>query len=178
MSAIYQPAEDSYFLSKVIKKHVKDKNIKVLDVGSGSGIQSQTLINLGVNPNNITLTDINPNAVNHLKKNFPKSKIIKTDLFSKVKGKFDLVVFNPPYLPKNKFDKEKDTSGGKKGDETILRFLKQLKKHLRKNGKCLLLTSSLTPMSRIEKEFRSYKVNKIAGEKLFYEDLAVWEISC
>jgi len=179
---IYQPAEDSYLLSGALKKYVSkllnnNSNLKVLDVGGGSGILAETLIKLKINPQNIILVDINPEAIKHLKKNFPNSKVIKSNLFAKVKGKFDLVVFNPPYLPNNKFDKERDTSGGKNGDETILRFLKKLEKHLDKNGKCFLLTSALTPMQKIEKEFKNFKSKLIARKKLFYEELFVWEIS-
>lgn len=173
---IYSPAEDSYLLSNILSKFVKNKDIKALDMGSGSGIQGETLINLGIEQRNITLVDINSNAIKHLKKTFPQSKVIKSNLFSKVKGKFDLVIFNPPYLPEDKFDKEKDTSGGKVGDETIIKFLKQLKKHLNNNGKCFLLTSSLTPMKNIKQEFKNYKTKIIAHKKLFFEELFVYEI--
>lgn len=173
---IYPPGEDSYLLVDVLKKYVNAKNIKALDVGSGSGILSRTLIEKGVGPSNLTLIDINPNSIKILKTKFPKSKVIKSDLFSKVKGKFDLVVFNPPYLPNDKHDSKKDTSGGKNGDEAILKFLKQLKKHLNKNGKCLLLTSSLTPMKKINEEFKKFNVKIAARKKLFYEEIFVYEI--
>ncbi|MBI3623941.1 methyltransferase [Candidatus Pacearchaeota archaeon] len=173
---IYPPSKDSYLLVEVLKKYVKNKKIKALDMGSGSGIQAESLINIGIKKENMTIVDINPKAIVHLKTQFPKSQVIKSNLFEKVKGKFDLIVFNPPYLPENKHDKEKDTSGGKKGDETILKFLKQLKKHLNKNGRCFLLTSSLTPMERIKQEFKNYKVKQVAKKKLFYEELTAWEI--
>jgi len=173
---IYPPAEDSYLLSKVLKKYVNKISMRALDMGSGSGILTETLIKLKINPKNVTLADINPNAIKQLKKSFPKSKTINSNLFEKVKGKFDLIVFNPPYLPDDKYDKQKDTSGGKKGDETILKFLKQLKNHLNKKGICLLLTSSLTPMNKIKEEFKSYKVKIISHRKIFYEELFVYEI--
>ncbi len=117
---VYSPSEDSFFLSSVLKKFTKNKNIKILDLGSGSGIQTRTLIKLGFNPKKISLTDINSFAIKNLKKEFPSSKIIESDLFPKIKTKFDLIIFNPPYLPENKFDKKPDTSGGKTGDEIKL----------------------------------------------------------
>ena len=123
MPEIYSPAEDSYFLSEVLKKNIKNYKINILDMGSGSGIQAQTLIDLGINPKNITLVDINPKSISFLKKKFSKSKIIKSNLFSNIKGKFELIVFNPPYLPEHKYDKQPDTSGGKKGSEIINKFL-------------------------------------------------------
>ena len=57
---------------------------------------------------------------------------ITSDLFDKIpkNKKFDIVAFNPPYLPEDKReDKESQltTTGGKKGNEITLRFLKKAK---------------------------------------------------
>ena len=176
MSDIYEPSEDSYLLAESASKIIKDKGIKILDMGSGSGIQSKNLIELGVNPKNITLVDVNPKAINFLKQKFKDSTVIKSKLFSKVKGKYDLILFNPPYLPQDKFDSKKDTTGGKRGDETIIKFLNKLEMHLNKNGRVLLLTSSLTPSSRIVKIFKRHSVSLLATKKLFYEELYIHEI--
>ena len=78
---IYQPAEDSFLLAECAKNFldiskINKKEIKVLDMGSGSGIQSSNLINQGIPEKNLVLVDINPNAVSFLKKKFSKSKII------------------------------------------------------------------------------------------------------
>jgi len=173
MPEIYQPAEDSYFLSEILKKQIKSKNQKFLDIGSGLGIQAQTLIDLGVSPRNITLADINKKAIQHLKKNLPNCKIIHSNLFEKIKGEFDVIFFNPPYLPKNKFDSKKDTTGGKKGSETINKFLKQAKKHLNKNGKIFLLASSFTKNIN----FLDYEKKLLGKKKLFFEELFVWGLS-
>ena len=141
---IYQPAEDSYFLSSVLTNYLsgKPKQIKILDMGSGSGIQAQTCKKLGFNK--ILTADINKEAIKNLKKQGFKS--VHSDLFSNInkKEKFDLIIFNPPYLPEHKYDKEKDTTGGKKGFETIIRFLNQARKYLNKNGNILLLFSSFS----------------------------------
>jgi release factor glutamine methyltransferase len=175
---IYLPDEDSHFFVEVLSKRLKaKKNETALDMGSGSGIIAQTLIDLGVKKKNLTLVDLNSYAIIHLKKYYQESKVIKSNLFSKVKGKYDIITFNPPYLPANKYDKEIDTTGGKKGDEAILKFLKKLKKHLKDKGICFLLTSSLTPMAKIEKQFKKLKVKKIATKKLFFEDLYIYKIT-
>ncbi len=177
MSEIYGPVEDSFFLTEVSKEIIKKIKLKkVLDMGSGSGIQTQNLISQGINPKNITLVDINPKAIELLKKKFNKSIVIQSNLFSKVKGKYDLILFNPPYLPESVYDNKKDTTGGKKGDETIIKFLNQAKTHLNKNGRMLLLTSSLTPKTRIVKIFKRYNVSLLATKKLFQEELYIYEI--
>ena len=178
---IYFPDEDSFLLSEVLEKEIKKLSnqklsIKILDMGSGSGIQAKTAIDAGANPKSITLGDINSEAIKHLKKTFTKSKIIHSNLFEKIKGKFDLIIFNPPYLPEDKFDKEKDTTGGKKGNEIIIKFLKQAKSHLAKDkdGKILLLTSSLTPKINFKKF--GYDSKLLVKKKIFFEELYVWQI--
>jgi len=175
--SFYKASDDSLFLAKIVSKNLTSKKLTALDVGTGSGIQSKNLLNLGIKKENILAIDLNPSALNEAKKLGVKTK--KSDLFEKVKQKFDLILFNPPYLPESKYDKEIDTTGGKKGDETIIRFIKNLKQHLNKNGKALLLTSSYTP----NKEWKSlakskgFKVKKLATKGLFFEKLFIWELS-
>ena len=65
---IYEPLEDSFLLQQTIKyylKNKKNKKIKILDMGSGSGVQAQTLKELGFE--NLLTADINKEAVKHLK---------------------------------------------------------------------------------------------------------------
>lgn len=144
-------------------------------MGSGSGIQTLTCINLGFK--NVLASDIDKESLDYLKQK--KLKVIKSNLFEKIPARFDLIIFNPPYLPENKYDKAKDTSGGKLGDETVLAFLKQAKSHLNEKGKILLLLSSLTPRSRINKLLKKLKYNKktLATQKLFFEHLEIWFLS-
>ena len=175
---IYSPEEDSYLLEEQVLKYSKGKS--VLDIGSGSGIQA--LAALKSKAKSVLATDIDEESINYLRSlNKNKLEIIKSNLFSKIKGKFDLIIFNPPYLPQNaKEDKEsaKATTGGKKGDEIILRFLKQAKSHLNKEGIILLLLSSLTPKNRIEKILLSSKLKYtiISEKRLFFESLDVLKI--
>lgn len=172
--------EDSFFLSEQLKKHLEkqDKNIKILDIGAGTGIQAETCLNLGFN--NITAVDIGKEEIKYLKNKFNnKIKIIESDLFDNIKKteKFNLMVFNPPYLPENKFDCEKDTTAGKQGHELILRFVKQAKNHLEKDGKILLLFSSFSnPKKILEESIKSgYKHKLIAKKQMFFEELLVYQ---
>ncbi len=174
---IYQPAEDSYLLQKNLKKYLKNKykSIKILDMGSGSGIQAQTCRELGFN--NVLTTDINQKAVFHLKSlNF---KAIQTNLFEKIpKQKFDLIIFNPPYLPDDKREPEDSklaTTGGKNGYEIILKFLKQAKKHLSNQSTILLLFSSLSKPEIIKRTAKklNYKIKEIDSQKLFFEKIYI-----
>lgn len=172
---IYNPREDSYLLEKEVKKYAKD--MRVLDMGSGSGIQALGALKSGAK--SVLCADIDSQSIRELKKKGLKT--IRSDLFSNINGKFDLIVFNPPYLPEDKREDEesrKATTGGKKGDEIILRFLLKAKDYLETDGIILLVVSSLTPKERIAEVIQKKKLVKkiIAKEKLFMEELGVWEI--
>jgi len=158
------------------------KSIKILDMGSGSGIQAETCKKLGFN--NIITADINPEAVKHLKQQGFKS--IKTDLFSDInkknkKQKFDLIIFNPPYLPEDKLepkDSKQATTAGKQGYELIIKFLKQAKQHLNQQGVILLLFSSLSQPLIIKKQTQvlGYNLKLLNKQKLFFEELYVYKM--
>ncbi len=171
---MYLPREDSYLLSSALNVYLKDKDksINILDMGSGSGIQAETCRKLGFK--NIKAADIDEQAILFLKKK--KLKAIKSNLFSNIKEKFDLIIFNPPYLPEAKYDREKDTTGGKKGYETVLRFLKQAKKHVTNEGTILLLFSSFSKPRIIKKEAKKlgYKIKMLAKKRIFFEELYVY----
>jgi release factor glutamine methyltransferase len=172
---IYTPREDSFLLEREVKKLAKNKVF--LDLGSGTGIQAKAA--LSVKAKSILAADINQEAITLLKKQGINA--IKSNLFSSIKGKFDLIAFNPPYLPEDKREDKNSklaTTGGRKGDEIILKFLKQAKSHLNENGIILLVISSLTPKENIikllTKQGLSYEV--ISSEKVFFETLEVWKI--
>jgi len=169
---IYQPEEDSYLFADFLKKYLsKHKVNSYLDMGTGSGILSKTASKF-INKEDILAADINQSTIKLLRKN--KFNVIKTNLFSKIKGKFDLITFNAPYLPLDKREPKSSqlaTTGGKRGDEISIKFIRQAKKHLNKNGKIFLLISSLTPTSRLKK----FKYKIVARKKIFMEELLILE---
>jgi len=178
MPQIYSPEEDSFLLQKILEKKLqnllKEKpNLKFLEIGPGSGIQLKTVLKLKVKKENIFSCDINPDAIKHCKK--LKFNCINSNLFQKIKNKYDVIIFNPPYLPENELepkDSKLATTGGKHGSKVINQFLKQAKNHLTKNGTILLLTSSLTKKIN----WQNFKKKKIATKKIFFEELHIWEL--
>ncbi|MFH0808827.1 MAG: HemK2/MTQ2 family protein methyltransferase [archaeon] len=174
---IYQPAEDSLLFADLLEKELakltkKDFNLKFLEVGTGSGILSKTASKF-LSAKNILALDINPDAVKALQKE--KFKTIQSDLFKNIENKFDLIIFNAPYLPLDKREPKSSqltTTGGKRGDEISLKFLTQAKQHLNPNGKIFLLISSLTPQDKIKKLW-PHKI--VARKKIFMEELLILE---
>jgi len=176
MSLIYQPAEDSYLLEEQVKKFAKGKSL--LDMGAGSGIQSLAAKSAGAS--SVLAADINPEAVKHLKS--LKINSIQSNLFAKVKGKFDIIAFNPPYLPRDKQEPKESqlaTTGGKRGDEIIIKFIKSLKAHLVPQGFALIIISSLTPTDQILPLLKKLNLyhQVLSSKKIFMEELFVWKIS-
>lgn len=105
---------------------------------------------------------------------------IVSNLFENIKGKFDLIIFNPPYLPRDKKEDKKSalsTTGGKKGNEILNRFLKNADDYLKKYGKILIVVSSLTP--NVEKLITKYGFSFRILEKknFFFEELKVYLIN-
>jgi len=179
MSLIYPPEGDSYLLEQVLEKEIpklrkENVNLKFLEIGIGSGIQLETLEKLGAKKENIFGIDLNIEAVEHCKK--LGFNVWKSNLFSEIKGKYDVILFNPPYLPKSEGEDEESeliTTGGKNGSEIINKFLIQAKKHLEKNGRIYLLISSLTKGVN----WLDYEKKLVTEKKLFFEKLEVLELS-
>lgn len=175
--SVYQPREDSYFLLGYIKKF--SKGAKVLDMGTGTGIHAIGACKSGAEK--VVAVDINPKAVElagkNAKKNECEIEVKKSDLFDNVEGKFDLIVFNPPYLPLDQsFDNEKirrAVFGGGTGKEVLIKFLFQAKRHLKKGGVILVLISSKTGKDGVLEEIsdRGFQAELLGIKKLAFEKL-------
>jgi HemK-related putative methylase len=178
LSTIYEPQEDSFLLAEQVKKYAKGK---VLDMGCGSGIQGITASN-NKNVIEVTFADINIDAITHLSNNIKlrvPSYHKHTNLFSKINRKYDTIIFNPPYLPKDEMDKETlITTGGKEGYELLAKFLRQAKKYLSQDGIILIVFSSLTNKARVDGTIQSLSYEKLELSKasLFMEQLYVYQL--
>ncbi|MFZ2763583.1 MAG: Rossmann-like fold-containing protein [Minisyncoccia bacterium] len=113
----------------------------VLEIGSGTGILS--LFSMFQGAKNVTAVDINPIAVENTKENFNKYnlinniKVLHSDLFSKVQGVFDTIIFNAPFHG----HKAKDILELGTYDnnyETLTRFFSQASHFLKDKGEILL----------------------------------------
>ncbi len=166
---IYEPAEDSYLLQEQVKKFAKS-GMKILDIGTGSGIQAETAKKIGAK---VLAIDINKECVEFTRKQGIET--IQSDLFANVSGKFDLIIFNPPYLPEEPLEPEDSalsTTGGLEGSEILNRFLEKAKDYLNKGGKILIVVSSLT--KGINKE--GYNFKKLSEQKIDFEKLITYSI--
>jgi methylase of polypeptide subunit release factors len=67
----------------------------VLDVGTGSGVLAKLALDRGAP--RVTAVDINPAAVAHARKLAPCAMVLHSDLFEKVEGAFDTILFAAPW---------------------------------------------------------------------------------
>jgi release factor glutamine methyltransferase len=175
---VYMPEQDTYLLLKAAQAEIRPSDL-VLEIGCGSGFVSRELAD---NALSILATDINPHAVRAAKAR--GVDVVRTDLFCGIKGRFDLILFNPPYLPTSQDEQtgkwiDYALDGGEDGRETIARFLKDLTAHLRPTGRALLLISSLTGLEEVQSMVHGigFCSRTVATERCFFEQLHVLRIS-
>ena len=151
----------------------------VLDMGTGSGVLAIAAAKKGCS---VTAVDINPAAIKLAKQNAKKEGVgidfVVSDLFDKIKGKFDLIIFNPPYVRTADCEmldmQSRAWAGGIDGMQVINRFLLTARDFLKPGGKILLLASSID--SELP-EITGFKVNVLKRKPLFFEQLFVLELS-
>jgi len=140
---VYQPAEDSFLLLETAKKEVRSSD-RVLEIGVGSGYVSSGLLS---SCRMLVATDRNPHAT--VIAHATGVPVILTDIATGLCGPFDLILFNPPYLPTDPAERIDDwlelaLDGGPSGREVIARFLCEIPGIISPGGRVLLLISSLT----------------------------------
>jgi len=169
---VYEPREDSLLLVEAVNETVK-KDIKALDMGCGSGVILEAL---SKKTKNLTGADINPFAIEQCKKKYKKARFIQSNLFDNIKEQYEVITFNPPYLPeeeKEDLETALMNNGGKQGYELLLKFLTQAKTHLAKKGMILTVFSTLTKPDVVfdEAKKQGYTHEIIKSKKLFFEEL-------
>jgi len=171
MGGVYRQAEDSTLLASHVERLVCGS---VLDMGTGSGVQAVTSASKpGVEM--VVAVDVNPDAIAEAKRSAAEAGVedkvtfMVSDLFENVEGRFDWIIFNPPYLPSEGEADERSWAGGDEGDEIIDRFLSEATDHLKEEGVVLLVYSSLTGID--PEEHKEYSWEVLEELPLFFEML-------
>ena len=164
----YDPAEDTFFLDDHIKN---EKGYAALDIGSGSGYLTKALeqsFSLVIG------TDINYPVLK--KQTYKTQNIICCNGADALNYQFDLVVCNLPYLATDEI-LDVATDGGPEGLEIPLRIIKSAIPCVKKGGKFLFVTSSLSNYDGLIKAVKDEGLDAkiISKKKLFFEELIIVE---
>jgi release factor glutamine methyltransferase len=176
---VYEPAEDTFLLADNLEIKKSDS---VLEIGTGTGIIGIIASKIA---KNVVAIDINKYAVacahNNAAINQARVDVRLGDLFDPVEDeKFDLILFNTPYLPTEEEDVVDDEleaawNGGKDGRVVINRFINDLTEHLNTGGRVQLVQSSLSNVEETIGKMMElgFEVSVTASERFFFEEVVV-----
>jgi release factor glutamine methyltransferase len=166
----YAPNDDSFLIIDVLSNlPLHDK--KVLDIGTGSGILGLFCAQNGAH---VTVTDVDEIILENVSTAASELgleiKTTKSNMFLTIDGQYDIVLFNPPYLPSNGVE-DSTIDGGVHGRMFIDQFFQGLATHLKHDGLALLLVSSLNEPHLIIQKHPEYSITVAARRTLFFEEL-------
>lgn len=205
---VYEPAEDTYLMadcavsafSSYKESYQASKSGEggyfVLEVGCGSGFVSAFFQNHFPDVH-LTAVDINPAAVMCARMN--GIRVFESDMFDIFENTgcsditqieaaapikpplgFDVILFNPPYLPTSEDEKVSGMlnyafDGGVTGRDSIDRFLNEVGRYLKDGGFFLLLISSITGLKEVSEEMEKngFSAEVIGTDKVSFEELMV-----
>lgn len=173
---VYSPSDDTFLMLDALAK-IPIEGKKVLDVGTGSGILSLFCAARGAH---VTATDVNELCLQTAQMAAGalglSIRSILSDMFSNVREQFNVIIFNPPYLPSSTVE-DRTVDGGPDGTALSKRFLRSLADHLERDGTALLLVSSLNDSASLfSAGIPEFQYEVTAKRSLFFEELQVLSV--
>jgi release factor glutamine methyltransferase len=182
-------------LRTIINKAEANKEVRVIDVGCGSGciaIALQKILQIKyphfVNRIKIQASDISQDALAVARKNLTNQKLTEkislyqSDLLSKIRGKFDVICANLPYLSKKDYsavdqeikiyEPKKSLKGGDEGVELYLKLFKQIPDYIRPDAELLIEIHPYQKealvkeaKAKFSRKFKNYALKDLANKE-------------
>ena len=161
------PRPETEELAEWILSMSMGDDLKVLDMGCGSGVLGLTLA--AERPTwHVTLADVSEDALALTKENaaalgIGNARFLRSDLFSAIEGEFDGIVANLPYVPESEraslsrevmHDPALALFGGADGLDVIRRFIPEAFRRLKPGG-WMVLEIGHDQASQVEEILRS-----------------------
>lgn len=149
-------------LGQVVLDEVREGE-RVLDMGTGSGVNAILAATKGAD---VVAVDVNPHAVAAARANAERNKVAdrvdirRSDLFAEVEGRFDLVVFDPPF----RWMKPRDWAEASITDEdyrALTAFFAHVRGHLVEDGRILVFFGTTADVGYLEQLIEG---NGLVGE--------------
>ncbi len=184
---VYKPSDDTYLMLEYIKGGLTLKGSVALEVGCGSGILTAALLKAGARE--VIALDVNPTACTctlcTVKANFKEIPanlhVVCSDLISAFRSNlgFNIIIFNPPYLPCKPTNKlSLAWCGGEGGVEVACRFLDKLVKYNIAFDKLILILSTISNIKEFTNRCKGrFKIKISVKARFFFEQLVLIEVS-
>jgi release factor glutamine methyltransferase len=136
---VFPPTPTSDLLGRAVLDEVRAGD-RVLDMGTGSGVNA---ILAARRSDNVTGVDVNPFAIAAAMANAERNgvagriRFFESDLFERVDGPFDMIVFDPPFRwfrPRDMLER----AFADENYETLTRFMTDVPDRLAPGGRVLL----------------------------------------
>lgn len=145
------PRPETELLVEQVVSYIKDDEIKVLDMCTGSGCIAVSVDRMCVNAD-VTAADISEKALKVAGENNMRNKggvtFVQSDMFENIHGTYDIIVSNPPYIPTSDIEalmeevREHEPHLALDGSADGLKFYREICRnadnYLNKNGKVFL----------------------------------------
>lgn len=170
----YAPSDDTYLLADSVSRF---RDLSVLEIGIGGGVITEELVRTN---RYVVGTDISRNAVRQVRDKLEKKSLLgRVDLIladgatTFIKEAFDLIIFNPPYLPSESI-RDRAVDGGDDGIGVLVQWLEEVSSSLKREGEVLFVLSSLSNLDRVQRSLTGkYDLQVIVRKRLFFEELLV-----
>ncbi|MCL4437253.1 MAG: methyltransferase domain-containing protein [Thaumarchaeota archaeon] len=176
--AVYSPAEDTLLLIDAVQGYAGER---VLEIGVGSGA---VIAELASRFGSAVGVDVDPAAVKTAKDRVAsRGGVVDFVCGDSAKsfrgGVFDLVVFNPPYLPSSGIVEDRVVDGGRGGVEVSEAWFQEASRCLRREGRIVFLVSSLSDVEGLLEHVKElgFETRVLKHVRFFFEELSAVEAS-